>query len=160
MPPLPDLILVTGATGYVGSCLVPRLLDKGYRVRVLVRDPRRLQGRAWLSRVEVVPGDLFDGPSLMVAFTNVTVAIYLVHNMSSGRDYESLELESAHNFLVAAETADVQHILYLGGLANPQEEIGPHLSSRLQTGESLRSGRIPVTEFRSSLVIGSGSTSK
>ena len=159
MPPLPDLILVTGATGYVGSCLVPCLLDKGYRVRVLVRDPQRLQAQAWLSRVEVVPGDIFDGPSLKVAFENVTAGMYLIHNMSSGQHYESRELESAHNFLVAAETMSIQHIIYLGGLANPQEKIGPHLRSRLQTGEILRTGSIPVTEFRSSLVIGSGSTS-
>lgn len=159
MPSLPDLILVTGATGYVGSCLVPRLLDKGYRVRVLVRDPQRWQGQAWLSRVEVVPGDMLDASSLKIALEHVTAAIYLIHNMSSGRHYESRELESAHNFLAAAETWDIQHIIYLGGLANPEEEIGPHLRSRLQTGEILRSGRIPVTEFRSSLVIGSGSTS-
>jgi uncharacterized protein YbjT (DUF2867 family) len=159
MPSLSDLLLVTGVTGYVGSCLVPHLLEKGYRVRVLVRDPERLHGRAWLPRVEVALGDMLDAGSLKIALEQVTAAIYLVHNMSSGQGYESRELESARNFLAAAEAADIQHIVYLGGLANPQEEIGPHLRSRLQTGEILRSGLIPVTEFRASLVIGSGSIS-
>jgi len=159
MPSLSDLLLVTGVTGYVGSCLVPHLLEKGYRVRVLVRDPKRLHGRAWLPRVEVAPGGMLDAGSLKIALEQVTAAIYLVHNMSSGQGYESRELESARNFLAAAEAADIQHIVYLGGLANPQEEIGPHLRSRLQTGEILRSGHIPVTEFRASLVIGSGSIS-
>ena len=156
---LPDLILVTGATGYVGSCLIPHLLEKGYRVRVLARDPQRLQGHIWLSRVEVAGGDLSNASLLKAAFVDVTAAIYLVHNMSSGRHYESRELESAFNFLAAAEASGIQHIIYLGGLANPEENIGSHLRSRLRTGDTLRSGRIPVTEFRASLVIGSGSIS-
>jgi uncharacterized protein YbjT (DUF2867 family) len=154
-----DLILVTGATGYVGSRLIPRLVEKGYRVRVLVHDLGRLHGRAWLSRVESVPGDMLDVQSLNVALKNVTTAFYLVHNMSSGWHYQARELESARNFTAAAEAAEIEHIVYLGGLANPEEDIGSHLRYRLQTGDILRSGRIPVTEFRSSLVIGSGSIS-
>jgi uncharacterized protein YbjT (DUF2867 family) len=156
---LTDLILVTGGTGYIGSCLVPCLLEKGYRVRLLVRDPGRLRGRAWLPNVEVVPGDLMDPASLKLCVKDVRAAVYLVHNMTSGREYETRELESARNFLAAAEAAKIQHIVYLGGLANLKGEIGPHLRSRIQTGEVLRSGRIPVTEFRASLIIGSGSIS-
>lgn len=154
-----EIVLVTGATGYVGSCLIPRLLDKGYHVRTLVRDPDRLKGFEWFSSVETIAGDLLDVHSLNIAFKKVTTAFYLVHNMSSGWNYEPRELESARNFISAAEAANVEHIIYLGGLAHPEEEIGSHLKYRLQTGNALRAGRIPVTEFRSSLIIGSGSIS-
>jgi uncharacterized protein YbjT (DUF2867 family) len=152
-------ILVTGATGYIGSCLIPRLLEKGYVVRVLVRDLETLRGRNWLSQVEVAQGDLLEVVSLRSALEGVTAAFYLVHNMSSGRHYEAREAESAGNFAAMAEAAGLQQIIYLGGLANPDEKIGAHMRSRLHTGEILRSGRVPVTEFRASLVIGSGSIS-
>ena len=82
-----QLILVTGATGYIGGRLVPRLLDAGYRVRCLVRDPGRLQGRPWLPRVEVVAGDALDPISLKAAFKDVSVAYYLIHGMK-GRKIE------------------------------------------------------------------------
>jgi len=154
-----ETVLVTGATGYVGSCLIPRLLDKGNHVRTLVRDPDRLKGFEWFSRVETISGDLLEKHSLNIALQNVATAFYLVHNMSSGWNYEPRELESARNFLSAAESTNVEHIIYLGGLAHPEEEIGSHLEYRLQTGNALRAGRIPVTEFRSSLIIGSGSIS-
>jgi uncharacterized protein YbjT (DUF2867 family) len=153
------LILVTGATGYIGNCLIPRLLEKGYRVRVLVRDPKRLRGHPWLSQVEVAQGDLLDAQTLAPALDNVDAAFYLVHNMSNGRHYEACETESAHNFASAANTTNLQQIIYLGGLAHPEEKTGSHLRSRLKTGEILRSGRVPVTEFRSSFIIGSGSIS-
>ncbi len=153
------LILVTGATGYIGNCLIPCLLEKGYRVRVLVREPERLRGRAWLSQVEVAQGDLLEANSLASALEHVAAAFYLVHNMSSGRHYEARETESAHNFATMAAATGLEQIIYLGGLAHPEEKIGAHMRSRLKTGEILRSGRVPVTEFRSSLIIGSGSIS-
>lgn len=156
---LAKMILVTGATGYIGNCLIPLLVEKDYRVRVLARDPERLRERAWLTQVEVVFGDLNEPSSLTAALAGITAAFYLVHNMSSGRQYEKREIESACNFASMAETAGIEQIIYLGGLAHPGEKIGAHLLSRLQTGESLRSGRVPVTEFRSSIIIGSGSTS-
>jgi uncharacterized protein YbjT (DUF2867 family) len=153
------LILVTGATGYIGNCLIPRLLEKGYRVRVLVRDPKRLREHPWLLHVEVAQGDLLDAQTITPALDHVDAAFYLVHNMSNGRHYEACETESAHNFVTAANTTNLQQIIYLGGLAHPEEKIGSHLLSRIQTGETLRLGRVPVTEFRSSFIIGSGSIS-
>jgi len=153
------LVLVTGATGYVGGNLAPRLLAMGYRVRMLARDASRLQGRSWRSQVEVVEGDIISPQVVNQALQEVSTAYYLIHNMASGKDYVEREIESAHNFATAASAAGVEHIIYLGGLADPAEDIGSHLRSRLQTGDILRQGSVPVTEFRSSLIIGSGSYS-
>jgi uncharacterized protein YbjT (DUF2867 family) len=159
-PVTPDkLVLVTGATGYVGGNLAPCLLEMGYRVRILARDPARLHERLWWSQVEAVDGDIISPDIAIRALQGVSTAYYLVHNMISGTNYFEREIESARNFASAAAAAGVQHIIYLGGLADPAEEIGLHLRSRLQTGDILREGSVPVTEFRSSLIIGSGSIS-
>jgi len=153
------LVLVTGATGYVGGCLVPRLLEKGYRVRVLVRDPARLSGRTWLAQVDVVVGDILSPHILKQAMQGISTTYYLVHNMASGGNYVEKEINSARNFVSAAGVAGVEHIIYLGGLADPDDDLGLHMRSRIQTGDILRQGIVTVTEFRSSLIIGSGSIS-
>ncbi len=153
------LILVTGATGYIASRLIPRLLDSGYRVRCLAREPRRLEGRSWFRYVEVVQGDVMTPSTLRAAMDGVHTAYYLVHNMSYGRGYTALELDSARAFASAAEQAGVEHIIYLGGLADPEQRIAPHMRSRIETGEVLRRGKVPVTEFRAGVIIGSGSIS-
>jgi len=156
----PDkLILVTGVTGYVGGCLIPHLLERDYRVRILVRNPAHLSGRPWLSRVDVAQGDLQSPGILDQSLRGVSTAYYLVHNMNSGRDYVKREIDSARNFASAAGANGVEHIIYLGGLADPRDDIGLHLRSRIQTGDILRQGSVPVTEFRASLIIGSGSIS-
>ncbi len=153
------LILITGATGYIASRLIPRLLDAGYRVRTLARDPRRLAGRKWSSSVEMVSGDVMSPQTLGPALDGVRTAYYLIHNMSSGRGYTARELDGAYNFATAAEAAGVQHIIYLGGLADPDQDIAPHMRSRIETGEVLREGRVPVTEFRAGVIVGPGSIS-
>jgi uncharacterized protein YbjT (DUF2867 family) len=153
------LVLVTGVTGYVGGCLVPRLLEKGYRVRMLVRDPSRLSGRAWLPRVELVHGDILSPGILDQAMQGTYAAYYFIHNMTVGRNYFEKEIDSARNFASVAGASGVEHIIYLGGLADPDKDIGLHLRSRIQTGNTLRQGKVPVTEFRASLIIGSGSIS-
>ena len=117
-------------------CLVPRLLEKGYRVRMLVRDPRRLSGRSWLSQVEVVHGDILSPDILNQAMQGVSAAYYFIHNMTSGRNYFEKEIESARNFASAAAASGVEHIIYLGGLADPDKDIGLHLRSRIQTGNT------------------------
>jgi uncharacterized protein YbjT (DUF2867 family) len=156
----PDkLVLVTGATGYVGGSLAPRLLDSGYRVRMLARDPARLSDRTWRARVEVLQGDLLSIVPLDQAMQGVSTAYYLVHSMASGTNYMGREIDAAGNFASAAAVAGVEHIIYLGGLADPDRDMGEHLRSRLQTGGILRQGLVPVTEFRSSLIIGAGSIS-
>ncbi len=153
------LILVTGATGYIASRLIPRLLDSGYRVRALARDPRRLYGRAWSSQIEIVHADVTLPETLPRAFEGVHTAYYLVHNMAHGRGYTALELEAARAFASAAERAGMEHIIYLGGLADPEQHIAPHMRSRIETGKVLRQGKVPVTEFRAGVIAGSGSIS-
>lgn len=153
------LILVTGATGYIASRLIPRLLDSGYRVRALARHPHRLAGRAWFSRVEVIHADVTSPSTLARAFDGVDSAYYLIHSMSRGGNYTSLELDAARNFAQAADQAGVRHIVYLGGLADPEGHIAPHMRSRIETGKVLREGNVPVTEFRAGVIAGSGSIS-
>jgi uncharacterized protein YbjT (DUF2867 family) len=153
------LILVTGATGYIASKLIPELLDQGYAVRCLVRQSLRLKSRTWFPHVKVIQGDVMDPPTLAPAMEGVQTAYYLIHNMSSGQGYTSLELNGAQNFARAAEQAGVEHIIYLGGLADPERKISSHMRSRIDTGESLREGKIPVTEFRAGVIVGPGSIS-
>src|SRR5215216_6888206 len=153
------LILVTGATGYIASRLIPRLLNSGYQVRCLARDPLRLKGRAWSRDVDVVQGDVTLPSTLQRALEGIHTAYYLIHNMTQGHGYTSLELESARAFTTAAGEAGVEHIIYLGGLADPEQHIAPHMRSRIETGRVLREGNVPVTEFRAGVIAGSGSIS-
>lgn len=153
------VILVTGATGYVGGRLIPRLLAAGHRVRCLVRDPARLQGRPWLGSVEVATGDVLQEGSLAAAMREVEVVYYLVHSLGSGKEFSSLDVTAARHCGAAARAAGVRRIIYLGGLGDPTAELSPHLRSRQATGEALREAGVPVTEFRAAVIVGSGSLS-
>jgi uncharacterized protein YbjT (DUF2867 family) len=153
------LILVTGATGYIASLLIPQLLEHGDRVRALARQPERLAARKWFSQVEICVGDVTEPSTLTAALDGVHTAYYLIHNMVSGRGYTSVEIEGARNFASAAGQAGVEHIIYLGGLADPEQHIAPHMRSRIETGKALRTGKVPVTEFRAGVIAGSGSIS-
>jgi uncharacterized protein YbjT (DUF2867 family) len=153
------MILVTGATGYVGGRLVPRLLEAGKPVRVLARDPGRLLGRAWADRVEIVRGDVLDPSTLPDAFEGVEAAYYLVHSMGGHGAFAAKDVEAARSFAKAARAAGVKRIVYLGGLGDPGAALSDHLKSRQETGEALRSAGVPVTEFRAAVVVGSGSIS-
>lgn len=154
-----DRILVTGGTGYVGGRLVPRLLDAGYQVRVLVRDPARLQGRVWLDQVEVIQGDILDPETLSPALEGVAAAYYLIHSMMAGEDFQERDKLAATQFAEAAQDANVSRIIYLGGLGDPETDLSKHLRSRQQTGEALRFGATPVLEFRAGVIVGAGSLS-
>lgn len=154
-----SLVLVTGATGYIGGRLVPRLLQAGYRVRCLVRDPSRLQGRPWLDQIEVVSGDVMQPKSLMPAMMGVVAAYYLVHSMAGGQGFHERDLVAARHFGAAAAVAGVGRIIYLGGLGDPATELSQHLRSRQQTGKALRASGVPITEFRAGVIVGSGSIS-
>ncbi len=151
------LILVTGATGYVGGRLVPRLLEEGYRVRCLVRDLARLQGRPWLGQVKVFQGDLLQPETLHDAMSHVSSAYYLVHGLQGGQVNAGRDMAAARNFTRAAEDAGIEHIIYLGELVDPTQKLSPYLRSRHETGYILRQGRVPVTEFRAGMIVGSGS---
>lgn len=154
-----ELVLVTGATGYIGGRLVPRLLEMGYRVRCLVRDPARLEGRSWQPAVEIVAGDVLQPESLVSAMQGVRAAYYLVHSLGAGADFHERDLRAADNFGQAARAAGVERIVYLGGLAESAGEISQHLRSRQQTGDNLRRAGVPVTEFRAGVIVGAGSLS-
>ena len=151
-------ILVTGITGYIGGRLVPRLIEKGYEVRCLVRDRSRLKGRPWEDEVEVFEGDVLIYNTLPAVLDGVDVAYYFIHSLASDGFAEKDQL-AADNFGRAAQEAGVKRIIYLGGLRPRTDNISEHLSSRLQTGDCLRKWNIPVTEFRAGAIIGSGSLS-
>lgn len=153
------LVMVTGATGYVGGRLVPRLLAKGYRVRCLVRDPSRLEGHPWKAAVEVAAGDVLQAETLPPAMKGVRIAYYLVHSLVGGADFHQRDLAGALNFAFAAKSAGIERIIFLGGLADASSSLSEHLRSRHQTGFTLRSAGVPVTEFRAGIIVGSGSIS-
>jgi uncharacterized protein YbjT (DUF2867 family) len=154
-----ETVLVTGATGYIGGRLVGRLLNAGYKVRTVVRDPSRLQGRPWADYVEVVQGDVLNEDTLPAAMAGVDAAYYLIHSMGGGADFHYRDLLAAHNFGVAAREAGLRRIIYLGGLGEPDSSLSPHLRSRQQTGSVLRDSGIQVTEFRAAVIVGSGGIS-
>jgi uncharacterized protein YbjT (DUF2867 family) len=149
--------LLTGATGYMGGRLLRRLEQDRLPVRCLCRNPEALRWRV-APGTEVAQGDLLQPASLGAAFLQVDTAFYLVHSMQSGAAFEDQERRSATNFAAAARAAGVKRIIYLGGLAHGSD-LSPHMRSRAETGDILRSSGIPVIEFRASIVIGSGSAS-
>jgi uncharacterized protein YbjT (DUF2867 family) len=151
------MILLTGATGYIGGRLLRALERQSIAVRCLSRNPEVLRGRV-SPGTQVAAGDLLQPASLGPAFAGVETAFYLVHAMHSGQDFERLESSAARNFASAARAAGVRRIVFLGGLAHGNE-LSPHMRSRMNTGDILRASGIPVVELRASIVIGSGSAS-
>jgi uncharacterized protein YbjT (DUF2867 family) len=152
------LILLTGATGYVGGRLLTLLQKSGCRVRCLTRRPTALSDRS-NSMTQVVQGDVLDTASMAAALHGVETAYYFVHSMGADHDFEEQDRIAAENFSKAAAAAGVQKIIYLGGLGNPDQHLSKHLRSRQETGDVLRSHHSQVIEFRASIVIGSGSLS-
>ncbi|MFQ3578094.1 MAG: SDR family oxidoreductase [Verrucomicrobiia bacterium] len=152
-------ILVTGATGYVGGRLVPRLLESGHSVRVVVRDIGRVRGRVWLDKVEVCEGDLRDASLCRIALEGVQCSFFLVHAMSDQGDFEQEELHMAATFAKAAREARCR-IIYLGGLQPRQTSrpVSRHLRSRAEVGRIL-AGETETMEFRAGPIVGSGSAS-
>jgi uncharacterized protein YbjT (DUF2867 family) len=152
------LILITGATGYVGGRLIPRLLGQGYRVRALVRGgSERLKGREWRNDIDIVVGDVLQPEGLDSIMHDVEIAYYLVHRMRDTSEFSQRDIQAAQNFANAAKVAGVKRIIYLGGLGDPQRQLSEHLQSRQETGAALRQAGIPVVEFRAGLIVGSGS---
>ncbi len=150
--------LVTGATGYIGGRLVPRLLEAGHTVRCLARNARRLDGR--FPGAEVIEGDVFDETSLGEACKNVDAAYYLVHSMGDSQAFAQLDRDAAALFGKVARQAGVRRIIYLGGLgAGDETHLSRHLASRHEVGNVLRASGVEVVEFRAAVIIGSGSVS-
>jgi len=149
-------VLVTGATGFVGSNLVPALLERGHDVRILVRDPTRYDGP---DEVEVVVGDLLEAGSLDDALDGIEAAYYLVHSMQAGEDFEERDKRAAGNFADAADAAGVERVIYLGGLGEEHEELSAHLKSRREVEYTLADGEYDLTTLRAAIIIGDGSAS-
>ena len=152
-------VLVIGASGYVGSRLVPELLRHGALVRCMTRSPRTFTHADWVTDVEVVEGDLLDLDSLRSATEGVDQIVYLAHSLDTGEGFEERERQSAHNARIAAEEAGVRHVVYLSGLGVDADGLSPHLRSRHRVGEELASGSLAVTELRAAVVLGAGSAS-
>jgi len=150
-------VLVLGATGYIGGRLVPRLVDAGYSVRCMVRDPRKMEGRPWKS-IDVVAGDVLDKASLRHAANGCSMVYYLVRAM--GRREEPPDEKDrigALNMCEVAAEVGMDRIIYLGGVGRGTAGLSPILRSRREVGEVLASGRVPVTELRATMIVGSGS---
>ena len=151
--------LVTGATGYIGGRLAPRLVSAGHEVRCLSRDANRLRDVPWAGDVEVVEGDLSDPSTLPPAFEDVDVAYFLMHSLGR-KDFERRDREAAQNFAAAAEKAGVRRIIYLGGPLPPSGGTqSAHLRSRAEVAKVLLDSSVPTAVLRAAVIIGSGSAS-
>lgn len=151
-------ILVLGASGYIGTHLVPKLVHAGHHVRAAARHREPLEARGWTD-VELVEADALSESSLDAALEGIEVAYYLVHSMGAGSDYAERDRRAAHEFQEAAARAGVSRIVYLGGLQPTPSTNGvsAHLASRAETGDVLRAGSVPVTELRAGIIVGPGS---
>ncbi|MHC4827250.1 MAG: NAD(P)H-binding protein, partial [Planctomycetota bacterium] len=155
-------VCLTGATGYIGGRLAARLLERGHRLRCLVRDASKLQARPWSSSpdVEVVECDLDDPEALARALTGAGCAFYLVHSMmAAGAAYADTDRRLARRFAQAAAASGLERIIYLGGLGETGDGLSRHLASRREVEAALASGPVPVTVLRAAMIIGSGSAS-
>ncbi|MEA3549012.1 MULTISPECIES: SDR family oxidoreductase [Micrococcaceae] len=152
-------VLVTGATGYIGGRLVPKLLEAGHRVKVLVRSPDKIAGVPWRDRVDVVESSLDDGDALRQALAGVDVLYYLVHSMAAGAGFEAKEQAMARTAADAAAAAGVGRIVYLGGLHPTGVELSTHMRSREAVGKVFLDSPVDAIVFQAGVVIGSGSAS-
>ncbi len=155
-----DPILVTGASGYVGSQLMPELLARGHVVRALARNPSR---SVLPAGVEVRGADAVSGAGLAEALAGCTTAYYLIHSMGRGSGdaagFAERDRRAARNFGDAAAAAGVRRVIYLGGLGPTGEDASAHLRSRHEVAGILRE-RVPETVYvRAAMVIGAGSAS-
>jgi len=151
--------LVLGATGYIGGRLVPRLLNAGYDVRVLARDPARAAAFPWGERVEIVRGDAADEGAVGEAVRDVDVVFYLVHSMSGGKRFADTDRRAAETVANAAAASSVGRIVYLGGLHPAGVTLSPHLQSRVEVGRTFLESGVPTIVLQAGVVIGSGSAS-
>ncbi len=152
-------VLLTGATGYIGKRLLPNLIQKGHHVTCLVRDHMRFHIPEYYEEfVSVTEADLTDKTSLLNIPKDIDIAFYLVHSMSSDKNYQQKELESTINFREALEQTQVKQVIYLSGIIN-EKELSPHLQSRKNVEAELSKGSYALTTLRAGIIIGSGSAS-
>ncbi len=146
-------VLVTGATGFIGSRLVPVLMEAGHDVRAMTRHPETYDGPG-----DAVRGDVGDGESLYAALDGVSIAYYLVHSLDDA-SFEQKDADAARAFAKAAAARGVEQIIYMGGLGDDDEELSAHLRSRRQVEGLLGETGVPVTVLRAAIVVGNGGIS-
>lgn len=151
-------ILLTGATGYIGGRLAPRLIEDGHHVRCLVRTPAKLRDVPWRSSVEVAEGDVLEPETLEAAMTDIDVVYYLVHSLG-GSDFVEVDRRAATNIAKAAEHAGVSRIIYLGGLHPDGDDLSDHLASRQEVGQVFLDSSVPSAVLQAAIILGSGSAS-
>jgi len=155
-------VFVTGATGYIGGRLAPRLIERGYHLRCLARSEAKLRARPWSGheQIEVVEGDASDEEGLAASMKGCVAAYYLVHSMdAAGPEYRRRDQALAETFGRAAMRAGVARIIYLGGLGETGSGLSEHLASRREVEVALARSGVPVTVLRAAMIIGSGSAS-
>ena len=152
-------VLVTGATGYVGGRLAPRLLDEGHQVRVMTRSAQRLRDVPWARRTEVVQADALDAATLPAALDGIEVAYYLIHSIDTGGAFSDTDRRAARTFAAAARDAGVRRIVYLGGMQQHGSQMSDHLSSRAEVGDILIESGVPTAVLQAAVIVGSGSAS-
>jgi uncharacterized protein YbjT (DUF2867 family) len=154
-----ETVLVAGASGYIGGRLVPELVARGYRVRVMVRSKVEAVSDRW-SNCEVVVADALNPESLMAAMDGVHTVFYLIHSMLVGpKSFADADQAAARWVRESAEQQGVKRIIYLGGLGDKRDRLSPHLSSRMAVADELALGSVPVTFLRAAIILGSGSAS-
>ncbi len=152
--------LVTGASGYIGGRLVPKLLGAGHAVRCMARDPGKLLDRPWSDAVEIVQADALDPIAVRRALEGVDVAYFLIHSLGSGGSFERRDRVAARVFADAARSGGVRRIVYLGGIVSgPSRDLSPHLRSRGEVGDVLLGSGVPTAVLQAAVIIGSGSAS-
>ncbi|WP_036828047.1 NAD(P)H-binding protein, partial [Photobacterium sanctipauli] len=151
-------ILVVGASGYIGTHLVPELANAGYTVKATSRNVKLLEKRKWekAGNITLHELDLNAPHNLDALLQDVDVVFFLVHGMNHGHDFIDIEIDAAENFSVALKQSQVKRVIYLGAL-QPADGFSKHLSARKATGEILRKGDIPITELRAGIIVGPGS---
>jgi uncharacterized protein YbjT (DUF2867 family) len=154
-------VLVLGSTGYVGSKLIPRLLDQGYRVRAGWRTRSKLEVQSWKAHpnLEPVHVDVFNNDELKRAMQDCDVVFYLIHSMYSGKDYEEMDRTAAKNIASLSEELGIKRIIYLSGLGKEGDNLSRHLRSRKEVDRILRTSKTPITTFQAAMIIGPGSAS-
>lgn len=155
-------ILVTGATGYIGGRLIPKLLEEGYHIRAVGRSLAKLKSRSWSGHphVDMMAVNLLDQESIKRACEDIDSVYYLVHSMVPGeKDFATTDRKAAKNMVAAAEANGVKRIIYLSGLGEKEDNLSSHLVSRGEVADILQKGEVPTTILRAAVILGSGSSS-